>query len=130
MSLKNLKIRHEILSGKTSQAKRVELVTNFQNSQFDVFLISLKAGGTGLNLTRADFVLHLDPWWNPQAARQASDRAYRMGQTRPVTVYHFIAEETVEEKVARLSESKAQLFNSLFSQKTTPKTEELLDFLR
>ena len=128
-SLQLAQFKHEILSGKTSQQKRVELVSNFQNGAFDIFLISLKAGGTGLNLTRADYVIHLDPWWNPAASKQASDRAYRMGQKRPVTVYHFISAETIEEKVAKLSASKAKLFDSLLVAKKTPNYRELLSFL-
>ena len=64
-----------------------------------MFLISLKAGGTGLNLTAADYVIHLDPWWNPAVEDQASDRAYRIGQKRPVTIYKLISEKTVEQKI-------------------------------
>jgi SNF2 family DNA or RNA helicase len=74
-----------------------------------VFLLSLKAGGTGLNLTRADYVFHLDPWWNPAAEDQATDRAHRIGQQRPVISCRLIAEDTVEEKILELQERKREL---------------------
>ncbi len=80
-----------------------------------VFLISLKAGGTGLNLTSADYVIHMDPWWNPAVEDQATDRAHRIGQTRPVLVYKLVAENTVEEKIIELQERKKELFNSVVS---------------
>lgn len=70
-----------------SPAQRMKLVEAFENGEMPLFLISLKAGGTGLNLTAADYVIHLDPWWNPAIENQASDRAYRIGQERPVTIY-------------------------------------------
>ncbi|MCP4661797.1 MAG: SWF/SNF helicase family protein, partial [bacterium] len=78
----------------------------FQSGEGDVFMISLKAGGTGLNLTAADYVIHLDPWWNPAVEDQASDRAHRIGQTRPVTVYRLITRGTVEEEILDLQERK------------------------
>ena len=85
------------LDGSTSLPERNKLVKEFQTGTQPLFLISLKAGGLGLNLTAADFVIHLDPWWNPSIEDQASDRAYRIGQTRPVTVYRLIATQTIEE---------------------------------
>ena len=78
-----------------------------------LFLISLKAGGTGLNLTAADYVAILDPWWNPAIESQASDRAYRIGQENPVTIYRLIAENTIEEKIIRLHETKKSLADAL-----------------
>ena len=78
-----------------------------------MFLISLKAGGHGLNLTAADYVFILDPWWNPAAEAQAIDRAHRIGQTKPVFAYRFIAKDTVEEKIAELQESKRRLADAL-----------------
>jgi SNF2 family DNA or RNA helicase len=81
-----------------------------------VFLISLKAGGYGLNLTAADTVVHFDPWWNPAAEAQATDRAHRIGQTRPVTVYRLLTRGTVEEKVVRLQASKRELANATFDE--------------
>jgi SNF2 family DNA or RNA helicase len=95
------------LTGKTRN--RAELVKNFQQGQASVFLISLKAGGVGLNLTRADTVIHYDPWWNSAAEQQATDRAHRIGQDKPVFVYKLIAENTIEEKIAQLQQRKAVL---------------------
>src|SRR5690606_12129145 len=93
--MRERKIEHAILTGAT--ANRQKVVDSFQEGDVGVFLISLKAGGTGLNLTRADTVIHYDPWWNPAAQAQATDRAYRIGQTRPVFVYSLIAAGSVEE---------------------------------
>ncbi|MDR0726032.1 MAG: DEAD/DEAH box helicase [Prevotellaceae bacterium] len=101
------------LDGSTPVSKRASAVRNFQNGQGDFFLISLKAGGLGLNLTAADYVIHLDPWWNPAVEDQASDRAHRFGQNRPVTVYRLVAENTIEEKIIRLHNTKRDLADSL-----------------
>ena len=84
-------------------------VKRFQNGEVPLFLISLKAGGTGLNLTAADTVIHYDPWWNPAAENQATDRAHRIGQSKPVFVYKLIARATVEEKIQQLQQRKAEL---------------------
>ena len=81
----------------------------FQKGEADVFLLSLKAGGTGLNLTAADYVIHLDPWWNPAVEDQASDRAHRIGQKRPVTIYRMIQRGSVEEKILQLHGTKREL---------------------
>jgi SNF2 family DNA or RNA helicase len=89
--------------------ERARLIQAFQDGEGDVFLISLKAGGTGINLTGADYVIHLDPWWNPAVEDQATDRAHRIGQTRPVTVYRLIARGTVEERILQLHASKRAL---------------------
>lgn len=105
--LEQLGIAHLMLTGQSRN--RAELVEAFQEGRAPVFLISLKAGGVGLNLTRADTVIHFDPWWNAAAEEQATDRAHRIGQTQPVFVYKLIAENTVEEKIAQLQESKALL---------------------
>lgn len=99
------------LSGKTKN--RGELVESFQAGAAPVFLISLKAGGSGLNLTRADTVIHFDPWWNQAAQAQASDRAHRLGQDKPVFVYQLIAQNTIEEKIAVLQASKSALSNAV-----------------
>ena len=88
-------------------------VEAFQRGEGEIFLISLKAGGSGLNLTAADYVIHLDPWWNPAVEDQASDRAHRIGQTRPVTVYRLVAATTIEEKIIQLHQSKKELADSL-----------------
>ncbi|NHN37334.1 DEAD/DEAH box helicase [Pseudomaricurvus alcaniphilus] len=100
-------IDYFMLTGKTRQ--RQALVDAFQTGAAPVFLISLKAGGVGLNLTRADTVIHYDPWWNSSAEQQASDRAHRIGQDKPVFVYKLIAENTIEEKIAELQQRKALL---------------------
>ena len=100
----------------TGESKnRGELVEKFQTGEYPVFLISLKAGGTGLNLTAADTVIHYDPWWNPAAEAQATDRAYRIGQTQPVFVHKLICQGTVEERIHQLQAKKSQLADSLLS---------------
>lgn len=94
---------------------RGKLVEEFQSGKFPVFLISLKAGGTGLNLTAADTVIHYDPWWNPAAEAQATDRAYRIGQDKPVFVHKLLCQETVEERIHRLQQEKAKLAEGLLA---------------
>ena len=91
------------------------MVADFQHGLVPVFLISLKAGGLGLNLTNANYVIHLDPWWNPAIEQQATDRAYRIGQNKNVTVYHLISRHTIEEKILRLHKTKRDLADSLLS---------------
>ncbi|MEU1923876.1 DEAD/DEAH box helicase [Streptomyces albogriseolus] len=102
-----------LLHGGTPVAKREELVQRFQNGEFPVFLLSLKAAGTGLNLTRADHVVHYDRWWNPAVEAQATDRAHRIGQTRAVQVHRLIAEGTVEDRIAALLEAKKELADAV-----------------
>ncbi|MEM9986343.1 MAG: DEAD/DEAH box helicase, partial [Bacteroidota bacterium] len=106
-------VSYQYLDGQTPMKQREKRVEAFQRGQGDVFLISLKAGGVGLNLTAADYVIHLDPWWNPAVEDQASDRAHRIGQQRPVTVYRLVAEQTIEEKIVRLHQRKRDLADSL-----------------
>ncbi|MBV8680659.1 MAG: DEAD/DEAH box helicase, partial [Aquitalea sp.] len=106
-------ITYQYLDGATPGKQRKARMDAFQAGEGDLFLISLKAGGTGLNLTAADYVIHLDPWWNPAVEDQASDRAYRMGQQRPVTVYRLVAENTIEEKIVALHAEKRALADSL-----------------
>lgn len=106
-------ISYQYLDGSTPAKKRQESVEAFQAGEGDVFLISLKAGGLGLNLTAADYVMHMDPWWNPAVEDQASDRAHRMGQTRPVTIYRFVTKGTIEEQIVDLHRSKRDLADSL-----------------
>lgn len=106
-------VSHQYLDGGTPARERKARVDAFQRGEGDVFLISLKAGGAGLNLTAADYVIHLDPWWNPAVEDQASDRAYRMGQQRPVTVYRLVAENTIEERIVALHAQKRDLADSL-----------------
>jgi SNF2 family DNA or RNA helicase len=106
-------ITYLYLDGSTPAQERNKLVKQFQTEDQTLFLISLKAGGIGLNLTAADYVIHLDPWWNPAIEDQASDRAYRIGQERPVTVYRIIAANTIEEKIIRLHQNKRSLADAL-----------------
>ena len=108
-------IKYQYLDGSTSLPEREKSVKRFQSGEGDLFLISLKAGGLGLNLTAADYVIHLDPWWNPAIEDQASDRAYRIGQTRPVTIYRLVAENTIEEKIIQLHSTKRDLAESLLN---------------
>ncbi len=112
--IKNLKIPYLMLTG--SSTNREELVKNFQNNEnVKVFLISLKAGGFGLNLTAADYVFLLDPWWNPASENQALDRAHRIGQDRKVFAYRFITSGTIEEKILQLQEKKSKLADTFIS---------------
>ncbi|MFD4241948.1 SNF2-related protein [Streptomyces sp. NPDC058525] len=103
----------QLLHGGTPVPKREELVRRFQDGEVPVFLLSLKAAGTGLNLTRADHVVHYDRWWNPAVEAQATDRAYRIGQTRPVQVHRLIAEGTIEDRIAAMLASKQELADAV-----------------
>jgi len=113
---RELKMRSLYLDGSTPARERAKLVKAFQNGEAEVFFISLKAGGFGLNLTAASFVIHLDPWWNPAVEDQASDRAHRIGQLQPVTVYRLITQGTIEEKILRLHGDKRELADQLLSE--------------
>ena len=106
-------IHYQYLDGSTSPKERKARMDAFQAGVGEIFLISLKAGGTGLNLTAADYVIHLDPWWNPAVEDQASDRAHRMGQLRPVTIYRLVTEHTIEEQIVALHSKKRALADSL-----------------
>jgi SNF2 family DNA or RNA helicase len=126
------KIAYQYLDGSTPAPERKKRVDAFQSGQGDVFLISLKAGGTGLNLTAADYVIHMDPWWNPAVEDQASDRAHRIGQQRPVTIYRLVAKDTIEEKIVDLHRHKRDLADSLLEGSDMSgkiSTEELLRLL-
>ncbi|MCD7746331.1 MAG: DEAD/DEAH box helicase [Lachnospiraceae bacterium] len=112
-------IPYYILTGSTSKEKRIQLVHQFNEGDVPVFLISLKAGGNGLNLTGADIVIHYDPWWNQAAQNQATDRAHRIGQTRQVTVYRLIMKGTIEERILRLQEEKKDLADQVLSGEST-----------
>jgi superfamily II DNA or RNA helicase len=105
------------LTGQTLD--RASLVTKFQTGEIPIFLISLKAGGTGLNLTAADTVIHYDPWWNPAAENQATDRAHRIGQTKPVFVHKLVCRGTIEDRILDLQKHKAALVEALLSEETT-----------
>jgi SNF2 family DNA or RNA helicase len=106
-------IRYQYLDGSTPENQRRAAVTAFQSGDGDLFLISLRAGGSGLNLTAADYVIHMDPWWNPAVEDQASDRAHRIGQQRPVTVYRLVAKDTIEERILKLHANKRDLADAL-----------------
>ncbi len=126
-------IHYRYLDGSTSAGKRKQEVDAFQSGDGDLFLISLKAGGLGLNLTAADYVLHMDPWWNPAIEDQASDRAHRIGQTRPVTIYRLVSQNTIEEKIVKLHQEKRDLAGSLLEgsdMSAKMNSEDLLDLIR
>jgi SNF2 family DNA or RNA helicase len=102
-----------LLHGGTPVPKREELVARFTAGEVPVFLLSLKAAGTGLNLTRADHVVHYDRWWNPAVEEQATDRAYRIGQTKPVQVHRLVTEGTVEDRIAEMLAAKRALADAV-----------------
>jgi len=113
------------LTGSTT--KRQEVVDKFQRGEVPVFLISLRAGGVGLNLTAADTVIHFDPWWNPAVENQATDRAYRIGQDKPVFVYKYIIENSIEEKIQKIQQNKAALAKALLSEEVSDSKLSLTD---
>ena len=126
-------IGYRYLDGSTPAKERQAQVASFQAGQGELFLISLKAGGVGLNLTAADYVIHMDPWWNPAVEDQASDRAHRIGQKRPVTVYRLVAANTIEEKIVALHGQKRELADSLLEGTETAlrvSADDLLELLR
>ena len=126
-------ISYQYLDGATSSKQRQQRIEAFQAGEGDLFLISLKAGGLGLNLTAADYVLHMDPWWNPAIEDQASDRAHRIGQTRPVTIYRLVCKNSIEEKIVKLHEEKRDLAGSLLEGSDISarmNSDELLDLIR
>ena len=106
-------VEYYMLTGKTKAKERLKLVNDFNENAVSVFLISLKAGGTGLNLTGADIVIHYDPWWNLSAENQASDRAYRIGQHNNVQIYKLITKNTIEERISELQQRKADLLETV-----------------
>ena len=131
--LRDAGIGYQYLDGGTSVAVRRERIAAFQAGQGDVFLISLTAGGVGLNLTAADYVIHMDPWWNPAVEDQASDRAHRIGQTRPVTIYRLVTKGTIEEQIVDLHHRKRDLAERLLEAGDAPARldpAELLELLR
>lgn len=127
------KISYQYLDGSTRVKERQKRINAFQNGVGDLFLISLKAGGFGLNLTAADYVIHMDPWWNPAVEDQASDRAHRIGQTRPVTVYRLVVKGSIEEQILKLHKEKRDLAQSLLNGSDMAgkiSAEDLLGLLR
>ena len=131
--LKKEEISYHILTGSASKEERVRMTGAFQTDEVPVFLISLKAGGTGLNLTAADIVIHYDPWWNVAAQNQATDRTHRIGQEKQVTVFKLIMEGTIEENILKLQESKQNLAEQIITEGTVSLSsltkEELLEIL-
>lgn len=130
--LEKQRISYQYLDGSTTQKQRKASVEAFQAGTCDLFLLSLKAGGVGLNLTAADYVIHLDPWWNPAIEDQASDRAHRLGQTRPVTVYRLVMKHSIEEKILKMHRDKRELAIGLLddSEKSASLTEvDLLELI-
>ncbi len=126
-------IAYQYLDGSTPLGQRDKAIRAFQSGDGDLFLISLRAGGFGLNLTAADYVIHLDPWWNPAVEDQASDRAHRIGQQRPVTIYRLVAEKTIEEKIVKLHAEKRDLADSLLEgteRSAKMNVEELLELMK
>ena len=126
-------LRYQMLDGSTPAAARAGRVAAFQRGDADLFLISLKAGGFGLNLTAADYVVIADPWWNPAAEDQAMGRAHRIGQQRPVTVYRLVTAGSVEERIVALHERKRELAEGLLADQDSAAplaAEQLIDLLR
>ncbi|MBN2825460.1 MAG: DEAD/DEAH box helicase, partial [Campylobacterales bacterium] len=131
--IKKRKIKYTKLTGATR--KREEVIEEFTSGKADIFLISLKAGGVGLNLTQADTVIHYDPWWNPAVENQATDRAYRIGQDKKVFVYKLIVENTIEQKILELQKQKEALQQGIYEQdgeqnEISFKADELLELLK
>ena len=132
--LKIKEIPYVYLDGNTPMEQRVKYVKNFNEGDTPIFLVSLKAGGTGLNLTGANMVIHVDPWWNPAVEQQATDRAYRIGQTKNVQVIKLVTKGTIEEKIYDLQQQKISLIDSIiqpgetFINKLTK--EEVIDLFK
>ena len=126
-------VTYQYLDGSTPAAKRQEAVDRFQAGEGELFLISLKAGGTGLNLTAADYVIHMDPWWNPAVEDQATDRAHRIGQQRAVTVYRLVAKDTIEQQILALHADKRELISGVLDgadRAGRMSTDELVSLIR
>ena len=118
--LNESKIEYTKLTGQTRH--RDAAIEKFRQGEVDIFLISLKAGGLGLNLTEADTVIHYDPWWNPAVENQATDRAHRIGQNKPVFVYKLITENTLEEKILDMQAKKQSLAEAVYDENQTDKS--------
>ena len=131
--LKQESIRFYEITGATPKNERLRLVSDFNTGDVPVFLISLRAGGTGLNLTGADIVIHYDPWWNAAAQNQATDRAHRIGQQKPVTVYKLLVKDSIEEKIQQLQERKLDLADEIIGGETVAfsslSREDLLELI-
>jgi SNF2 family DNA or RNA helicase len=127
--LQKREIEYVKLTGATKNREKV--INRFKKENIQIFLISLKAGGVGLNLTEADTIIHYDPWWNPAVENQATDRAYRIGQDKPVFVYKLIVENTIEQKIIELQNKKANMQKIIYDEgDTTFDKNELLELLK
>ena len=128
------KVKYHVLTGATSKEDRMRMVNQFHEDDVPVFLISLKAGGTGLNLTAADVVIHYDPWWNVAAQNQATDRTHRIGQEKQVTVFKLIMKDTIEESILKLQEAKRSLAEQIITEGTVSLSslskDDLLEILK
>jgi SNF2 family DNA or RNA helicase len=132
-ALDKIGVKYQYLDGSTPAAKRQDAVDRFQAGEGELFLISLKAGGTGLNLTAADYVIHMDPWWNPAVEDQATDRAHRIGQQRAVTVYRLVAKDTIEQQILALHADKRELISGVLDgadRAGRMSTDELVSLIR
>lgn len=133
-TLNGMNIDYVQIDGRVNARDRIERVQAFNQGKVPVFLISLKAGGTGLNLATADKVIHLDPWWNPAVMMQATDRAHRIGQKNVVQVFHLVSENSIEEQVIKLQEKKRALFTQLIQEGSNPlqalSDKELMDLIK
>ena len=132
-SLDQRGVAYQYLDGSTPAKERKRRVDAFQSGEGDIFLISLKAGGLGINLTAADYVIHMDPWWNPAVEDQASDRAHRIGQQRPVTIYRLVTKGSIEEKIVDLHRHKRDLADGLLEggeMSARMSAEELLKLMK
>jgi len=126
-------IAHQYLDGSTPPAERTRRIAAFQAGEGDLFFISLKAGGFGLNLTAADYVVIVDPWWNPAAEDQATGRAHRIGQNRPVTVYRLVNRGSIEERIVALHHDKRSLAQGILEDidaAALPSVQELVSLLQ
>ena len=126
-------LKYSKLIGSTKD--REQVINQFRDGETDIFLISLKAGGVGLNLVEADTIIHYDPWWNPAVENQATDRVYRIGQDKPVFVYKLIVENSIEQKILELQKKKKQIEESLYDfekqqEDLTFSVTELLELLK
>ena len=128
--LDGMGIRYFMLTGSTKPAQRLKMVNRFNGDDTSVFLISLKAGGTGLNLTGADVVIHYDPWWNESVMNQATDRAYRLGQNKSVQVYKLILENSIEQRILRLQEKKSALSHMVVGADAQWSPKDVLEILQ
>lgn len=117
LELNRIHVPHVLMTGDTPVKHRQAIIKRFQSAEVPVFLVSLRAGGTGLNLTSANYVIHMDPWWNPSVEEQATDRAHRLGQTEAVTVYRLVAANTIEETILNIHDRKRDLVESLLDGK-------------